>query len=137
MKVAHIVAHSPFNEGAGTVAYYVSKELRKLGVDVQVFVPEKRVPEKDFDNSFYTSFRSILSIQNAHLTPMLLKVKGFDIIHLHNPYIFGSELVFIKTLKEEFPLVVTFHNDLIGKGIKGFLFYCYQKDLFTINPEKS
>ncbi|MEN8240364.1 MAG: glycosyltransferase family 4 protein [Chloroflexota bacterium] len=130
MRVAHVVAHSPFNEGTGTVAYYYAKGLQDLGVDVEVFVPDKGVPQKDYDQSIYCYFHSFLSIQNAFLTPDLLKLSGFDLVHLHNPYIFGSELILLNLVRNQVPLVVTYHNDLIGRGVKGVLFLIYQK-IFT------
>jgi glycosyltransferase involved in cell wall biosynthesis len=130
MKIVQVVPYTPFNEGVGTVAYYYAKALQGLGVDIELIVPDKGLPKEGYDSSIYKYYPSLLSIQNAFLTPKLLLEQGFDILHLHNPYIFGSELIYLKGLFESFPLVVTYHNDLIGRGFKGMLFKIYQS-IFT------
>jgi glycosyltransferase involved in cell wall biosynthesis len=62
---------------------------------------------------------------NAPLLPGLLSLSGYDLIHLHWPFIFGAELVWLSSLRTSTPLVITYHNDLMGDGVKGKLFDAY------------
>ncbi len=129
MRVAHIVAHPPFREGTGTVAYYNACILQKMGCEVTVYAPKYNLRPSESALDFYEYLPSWLSIGNAFLTPQILslKLKTFDIIHLHYPYIFGSELVLLKLLGARIPLVITYHNDLIGGGVRRPAFFIYNR----------
>ena len=37
----------------------------------------------------------VLAIGNAPLIPSLARIEGFDVVHLHYPFIFGSELTLL------------------------------------------
>jgi glycosyltransferase involved in cell wall biosynthesis len=52
---------------------------------------------------------------------------GFDLIHLHYPFIFGAELVRLASALNRAPLLVSFHNDLIGEGARAKIFSLYQR----------
>jgi glycosyltransferase involved in cell wall biosynthesis len=62
------------------------------------------------------------------LLPQLVsKLRGFDLIHLHYPFVFGAEMVSLAAWLHRTPVVVTFHNDLIGEGARANLFTRYQR----------
>ena len=44
------------------------------------------------------------------------QLRGFDIIHLHVPFICGSEIASLAAHMNRIPLVVTYHNDFISLG---------------------
>jgi glycosyltransferase involved in cell wall biosynthesis len=69
----------------------------------------------------------LLQIGNAPLLPGLLTLRGFDVMHLHLPFIFGAELVWLLRLLRGIPYVVTYHNDLIGEGRRRALFETYSR----------
>jgi glycosyltransferase involved in cell wall biosynthesis len=124
MRVTQIVAHPPFREGTGTVCYYNARALQDLGCQVRVYATgygQSSVP------AFYRSMRSRLTIGNAFLTPELLEIGQTDIIHLHYPFIFGSELAVFQARRLNIPLVVTYHNDLIGSGVRRPAFWLYNR----------
>jgi glycosyltransferase involved in cell wall biosynthesis len=70
---------------------------------------------------------SYLSIGNAYLTPDILTISNTDIIHLHYPFIFGSSLAILRSRSIGVPLVITYHNDLYGKGIRRPAFWVYNR----------
>jgi glycosyltransferase involved in cell wall biosynthesis len=114
MHVTHVVAFPPFREGTGTVCYYNAQALRELGCDVTVYAPRLDLSADVERLDFYRFIPCWLAIGNAYLTPQLLSIDRTDLVHLHLPFIFGSELVLAKILMTRLPLVVTYHSDLLS-----------------------
>jgi len=126
MHITHVVAHPPFREGTGTVCYYNVRALEDLGCNVRVYSTRPDGPRGlDGRTPEYRWLRSWLSIGNAYLTPDLLGMEKTDVIHLHFPFIFGSELTVLRSRLAKAPMVLTYHNDLIGNGIRRPLFWLY------------
>ncbi len=78
--------------------------------------------------------KPLLAIGNAPLIPSLARIEGFDVVHLHYPFIFGSELTLLGRLakrRREQALLVHYKNQLIGKGAWGRLFAVYEH---TVSP---
>jgi glycosyltransferase involved in cell wall biosynthesis len=76
----------------------------------------------------------VFAIGNAPLIPALARVEGFDVVHLHYPFIFGSELTLLGRLassRRRQALLVHYKNRLVGKGAKGGLFEVYER---TVAP---
>jgi glycosyltransferase involved in cell wall biosynthesis len=68
------------------------------------------------------------------LIPRLVRLDGFDVLHLHYPFIFGSELVLAGRLGRGAPgsaLLVHYKNRLVGDGVRGALFEAYER---TVSP---
>jgi glycosyltransferase involved in cell wall biosynthesis len=55
----------------------------------------------------------------------LLGLDGFDVIHLHYPFIFGAEMIWALSKMRGVPYVITYHNDLIGDGLRRWVFGAY------------
>lgn len=121
MRIAQVVStFPPYMAGTGNVCYHNSLELARLGHDVTVFT--SRFPDRDWEypsSIKVVRSRPLLRIGNAPLVPGLAAVPAFDIVHLHYPYIFGAELVYLNSLLRHSPLVVTCHQDLIFGGCLG------------------
>ena len=132
MHVTLIVAHPPFREGTGTTCYYNALALRKLGCDVVVYAPRIRLSESEINIEFYRYMPTMLAIGNAYFTPEILRIRKTDLIHLHFPFILGSELVLLKKVISYVPFLVTYHNDLIGGGLRLPAFYIYNRLLVPI-----
>jgi glycosyltransferase involved in cell wall biosynthesis len=119
MRIAQVTAtFPPYMAGTGNVCYHISLELAKLGHDVTVYTSRFPDVEYDYPDTINVMrFRPVLKIESAPFILQLLKLKGFDVIHLHYPYYFGGEMVYIasKLLKQKY--VLTYHNDVIGTGI--------------------
>ena len=45
----------------------------------------------------------VMAIGNAPLIPKLARLESFDVVHLHYPFIFGSELTLLGRLPEAPP----------------------------------
>lgn len=118
----------PYWAGTGNVAYHHALGLHARGHAVEVFtaLPLKREPlTLPFPVHYLPT---VFRVGNAPLTPGLLHaLNGFDVIHLHYPYIFGAELCVASIRESLTPLVVTYHNDLLSSGWKGPLFKAYSR----------
>ncbi|PYE55649.1 glycosyltransferase family 4 protein [Deinococcus yavapaiensis] len=127
MKIAHVTAtFPPYWAGTGNVAYHNARLLHERGHDVVVFTASTK---RDHELSFPFDVRRLpvtFRVGNAPLTPRLItELQGFDVIHLHYPFIFGAELTVLAARQHRIPLVVTYHNDLIARGLRGRLFDVY------------
>ena len=128
MHVTHIVAFPPFRDGTGTVCYYNARALRELGCEVTVYAPRLALSADDERLDFYRFMPCWLAIGNAYLTPQLLSIERTDLVHLHLPFIFGSELVLGRILLTGLPLVVTYHSDLLSSElVRKFGFSAYNR----------
>jgi glycosyltransferase involved in cell wall biosynthesis len=71
----------------------------------------------------------VIAIGNAPLIPRLARLTGFDVLHLHYPFIFGAELVLAGRLRpaaRPMALLVHYKNRLVGKGPRRALFGAYE-----------
>lgn len=130
MKVAHLTAtFPPYYAGTGNACFHQARCLAARGHDVTVFTatyPGKRV---DPPGVTVKRLRPALRLGNAPLIPRLAALGRFEVIHLHQPFIFGSELATLRSLAGRTPLVSTVHNDLVAGGTKGGLFRAYEATL--------
>jgi glycosyltransferase involved in cell wall biosynthesis len=132
LRIAHITAtFPPYRGGTGHVCYQNALHLARRGHQVTVFTaaPDQitRSPdEMDALEFEVCRLKPLLRIGNAPLLPGLVRLRGFDLIHLHWPFIFGAELTWLTALSRRIPVVITYHNDLIGDGARRALFQAYQ-----------
>ena len=71
----------------------------------------------------------VFAIGNAPLIPSIARVEGFDVVHIHYPFIFGAELTLLGRLRRrrrEQALLVHYKNRLVGGGPRGLLFEAYE-----------
>jgi glycosyltransferase involved in cell wall biosynthesis len=127
MRIAHVTAtFPPHYTGTGMVCYYNALGLARLGHEVTVFTSD--YPSGDYAYPEEITVRrlpAMFRIGNAPLLLGLLRLKEFDIIHLHHPFIFGAELIWAVSQARKIPYVITHHNDLIGYGLRRYLFDAY------------
>jgi len=123
MKIAQIAAtFPPYFAGTSKVCYYNSLVLARLGHEVTVFT--SRYPDVDYeypDPIKVVRWKPLFRVGNAPVIPRLMTLEGFDIIHLHFPFIFGAELVALNATLRKNYLVVTCHQDLFFSGFLGCL----------------
>ena len=70
-----------------------------------------------------------MAIGNAPLIPSLARLDSFDVVHLHYPFIFGSELTLLGRLRKRrrsAALIVHYKNRLLGRGTRGLMFETYE-----------
>lgn len=127
MRIAHVTAtFPPYSAGTGQVAYHNASVLARRGHQVTVFTAAHPAGQFDYPEEFTVKrLPAALRIGNAPLLPGLLRLRDFDIVHLHHPFIFGAELIWAVSKMRRIPYVLTHHNDLIGNGQRRHLFGAY------------
>ena len=127
--------------GTGNVCYSYSLELAKLGHEVTVFTSSTKEDGEYLDESKFKvkRFNPLFKIGNAPFIPQLMFIKGFDIVHLHYPFFFGSEFIFLLYLIQGQKYIITYQHDVILDGWVGFFLKFYKKlimNLILINATK-
>jgi glycosyltransferase involved in cell wall biosynthesis len=118
MRIAHVTAtFPPHHTGTGVVCYHNALGLAQLGHEVTVYTAGE--PTDDYRYPSEISVRRspvLLRLGNAPLTPRLWNLGRFDIVHLHYPFYFGAEMLFLKSLLTGRRYVVTYHQDVLFDG---------------------
>jgi len=129
LRIAHVSpTFPPYHGGTGNVCYHQAQVLARRGHDVHVFTAN--YPGTPADPPGVTVHRLAAPIHagNAPLMPSLLwRLRGFDVIHLHYPFLFGGELAAFSSWHSAVPLVMNYHSDLIPVGWKGPIFSAYER----------
>lgn len=116
---------------AGGVENYVqnlSRSLADLGHQVGVICSESA---RDMDSDPRVSvkvLKSCCKIANTDITPGLpraLSKEDFDIMHTHIPTPWSADWSAIACMAKKKPLVLTYHNDIVGRGYAGSLAWFY------------
>ena len=96
-------------------------QLAIRGHYVEVITPEMRERKETVEDLPFrvTRVKPSLRIGNSSLSfKVARRIKdGFDIIHLHGPYLGDGNLVSILLDSESTPLVYTYHNDIIYQNL--------------------
>lgn len=128
MRIAQITAtFPPYFAGTGNVCFHQSRCLAALGHEVDVYTATYPGEPLDPPGVTVHRLRPALRLGLAPLLPQLLRMPLPDVIHVHQPFIFGAELVVARAARAGVPVVSTFHNALSGAGVKGALFGGYNE----------
>jgi glycosyltransferase involved in cell wall biosynthesis len=128
MRVAHLVAtFPPYFAGSGNACFYQAQALAARGHAVEVFTASYPGAAEDPAGVAVHRYAARLRLGNAPLIPQLALLRGFDAIHLHQPFIFGAEAALAASIRGGTPLVSSYHNELDAPGLKGLLFAGYDK----------
>ena len=123
MRIAHLTAtFPPYPGGAGNTAFRFAREQAAAGHHVEVFTAPAAGEPPDPGAVVVHRIDPVFAIGNAPLIPSLARVEGFDVVHLHYPFIFGSELTLLGRLRRRRrsqALLVHYKNRLVGKGPRG------------------
>lgn len=128
MRIAHVTAtFPPYHGGAGTIVWEQTRRLAARGHDVTVITARPRAELGPIPASprgvEVVRDRPVVALGNAPLLPRLARLRGWDVVHLHYPFIFGAEMLLASRVR---PLVVSYNNQLVGSGTKGALFEGYE-----------
>ncbi len=133
MRIAHIsCVFPPYGGGIGQACFQQVKGLANLGHEVVVFTPKYKRERKYFSEEKVKieRIKPIIKIGKAGvLFSLFWKLKNFDLVQLHYPFI-GTEIIILlwkKIRKPKAKLVLYYHMDLKGRGIKSLLFKIVNK----------
>jgi glycosyltransferase involved in cell wall biosynthesis len=129
LKIAHLTATFPPNwTGAGNTCLNFARRQAAAGHEVEVFTASAPGEAPDAGGAVVHRYRPRVAIGNAPLIPAIARIDGVDVIHLHYPFIFGVELTLAGGLRHRDPaLVVSYKNQLVGKGARRPLFWGYEQ----------
>ena len=130
LRIAHLTpVYPPYGAGAGVACHYQAAELARRGHDVSVWtVATPETPPA----TAATLHRLPASLQlgAAPLLPALFRLPPVDVIHVHHPFIFGVEPALVAVgRRPRTALVVSYHNRLVGSGLRKPLFFGYEETL--------
>jgi glycosyltransferase involved in cell wall biosynthesis len=135
LRIAHLTAtFPPYPGGAGNTCDRFAKGLAERGHHVEVFTAPAEGDPPDPGRAIVHRIDPVLAIGNAPLIPAVAAIEGFDVIHLHYPFIFGSELTLLGRLtsrRRRQALLVHYKNRLVAKGPRQIPFETYEH---TIAP---
>lgn len=123
----------PYMGGTGNVCFHYSVELAKLGHDVTVYTSDSRGEAYPYPPEIRVKkLKSLIKVGNAPLLLDLLKLSDCDVIHLHYPFFFGAELVYLVAKLRRIKLVVTYHNDTVADGLLGLFFKIHRYSMMQL-----
>jgi glycosyltransferase involved in cell wall biosynthesis len=128
LRIAHLSAtFPPYLGGAGTTCLHLAAGSAARGHHVEVFTARAEGPAPDVGTTVVHRLEPVAAIGNAPLLPALARLSDFDVVHLHYPFIFGTELVLAGRVRSRNgALVVSYHNRLIGDGGRRAMFAAYE-----------
>lgn len=127
-RIAHVSAtFPPYYAGTGNMCRQSARLSAAAGYDVTVYTA--RVGSEPDQTQAGVKVRRLAAqfrVGNAAFLGQLLAMPRYDLVHLHYPFILGAELIWLKHLLTGQRYVLSYHNDLVWDGLKGFLFRLYQ-----------
>ncbi len=136
LRIAHLTAtFPPYPGGAGNTCYRFATGQAARGHHVEVFTAPAEGEPPDPGAATIHRIHPTLAIGNAPLIPSLARIDGFDVVHLHYPFIFGAELTLLGRLssrRRRQALLVHYKNRLMGKGPRGAAFDAYESTVAPI-----
>ena len=133
----------PFIGGVEKYVYYISKELVKYDdCDVKVICANEpnTMKHEIYEDISIQRLGYIGKLANTNVTlslPKVLYSEDFDIIHTHVPTPWSSDWSNIITRIKNKPLVVTYHNDIIGTGIANTIAKIYNSTTLKLLLNKA
>lgn len=111
----------PYIGGTEQITYYLSKELVKRGHEVEVICAnEPPTGDSIIDGIKVRRLLYIGKIANTNISLSLFKElsrEDFDILHTHLPHPWSADISAIVASRKDKPLFLTYHNDIVGRGL--------------------
>ena len=130
LRIAHLTAtFPPYPGGAGNTAFRFAKGQAERGHHVEVFTAPAEGEAPDPGGAVVHRIKPMMAIGNAPLIPGVAGIEGFDVVHVHYPFIFGSELTLLGRLtrrRRRQALLVHYKNRLVAKGPRHVPFEAYE-----------
>lgn len=128
MKILHTPVRLYANGGVESYVLNLTGSLADLGHEVRVICSES---DRDMDCDPRVSVKALRSwgrIANTNITPGLplaLLKENFDVLHTHLPTPWSADWSHIACQAKKKPLILTYHNDIVGSGIARHLARLY------------
>ena len=130
MKILQTPARIFATGGVESYVRNLSKELIEMGHDVEVICADGP-GENEVDQRIHTkTLKSRGKMANTSITPYLplaLHREDFDILHTHLPTPWSADWSGLISRLKKRPLVLTYHNDIVGEGWAGQIAWIYNK----------
>lgn len=130
LRVAHLTAtFPPYPGGAGNTAQRFAVGQAERGHHVEVFTAPAPGAVPETPGVEVHRREPVFAIGNAPFIPSLARLDGFDVVHLHYPFIFGADLTLLGRLRRRRrsqALLVHYKNRLVGDAGRGLLFEAYE-----------
>lgn len=122
MKIAHVTAtFPPYHGGTGTVCCHNAVGLARLGHEVTVYTADEGQNGYAYPAEISVCHLPVrFRLGNAPFMPSLWSLGEFDIVHLHYPFYFGAEVLYLKSFLGGSRYVVTYHQDVLFDGLLRF-----------------
>ena len=135
MNIAQVTTALPPDPGStGTVVWHTSRALAARGHDVTVFTARVTTPAESSDRGGDEPFsieRLRAGFRPGHaaaVTGLPGRLREFDVVHLHYPFIGGAGAVDAGARRRAYPLVLTYHGrPRAHGGIRQSLFQAYER----------
>jgi glycosyltransferase involved in cell wall biosynthesis len=117
----------------GGVESYVrnlSRELAGMGHEVHVVCANTPKDNEVDERISVKVLRTAGKIANTNITPTLplaLLKEDFDILHTHLPTPWSADWSALASRLKDRPLVLTYHNDIVGEGAANYVARLYNK----------
>jgi glycosyltransferase involved in cell wall biosynthesis len=130
LRIAHLTAtFPPYSGGAGNTCFHFARVQAERGHHVEVFTATADGTPPDSGGAIVHRISPLVRIGNAPLIPRIARLRGFDVLHLHYPFMFGSELTMANRLLGpggRSALLVHYKNRIVGRGIRRAIFGTYE-----------
>lgn len=129
LRIAHLTAtFPPYHGGTGTTALHLARGAAAHGHQVDVFTAPASGEAPEMGAAKLHRIEPLLAIGNAPLIPRIARLSGYDVLHVHYPFIFGTELALAARLRSRgTAIVVSYQNRLIGEGRRRPMFWVYEE----------
>jgi glycosyltransferase involved in cell wall biosynthesis len=131
LRIAHLTAtFPPYPGGAGNTAYRFATGQAERGHHVEVFTAPADGAAPDPGTAIIHRIQPVFAIGNAPLIPSIATVDGFDVVHIHYPFIFGAELTLLGRAaprRRRQALLLHYKNRLVAKGPRRLAFATYER----------
>lgn len=130
LRIAHLTAtFPPYPGGAGNTAFHFARTQAARGHHVEVFTATADGTPPDPGGALVHRIEPVFRIGNAPLIPSIARLRGFDVMHLHYPFMFGAELTLAGRARpggREAALLVHYKNRIVGRGARRAIFGTYE-----------